>query len=48
MHRAGSPVDETFNTWVGDLTGASLPPEQVEAALRRWAGHRFRGARDGS
>jgi hypothetical protein len=48
LRRAGSQVDGTFNTWIGDLTGAALPPEQVEAALRRWAGDRFRGALHGS
>ena len=38
--RGGSDTD-TVRMWIGDLTGASLPPEEAEAALRQWAGDRF-------
>jgi len=45
--RGGSDID-TVRMWIGDLTGASLPPDEAEAALRRWAGDRFGNTSQGA
>jgi hypothetical protein len=47
MRRGISDI-ETIRMWIGDLTGASLPPDEAEATLRRWAGERFEVTAEGA